>query len=591
MPEPSGEVPGIWEDALLAARVLAVAGPELGGIHLRARAGPVRDAWLSYYRSLLPDDAPFKRVTPSLPEGALIGGLDVAATLEHGKPIVERGLFARADGGTVVIAMAERAGPSVVAIAGGVLDSGVIRIERNGISAVQPASVTVVALDEGIDTEEGVAPALTDRMALAIDLTPVSWREADRTEAPTGPLPSLEAIAAVTVSDDILGALCAVALQSGRFSMRPAIFLERVARIVAALDGASAVETKHAGAAVRLVLPTVMAAAEPEEQEEAPPDPPENEEQEEEQQEPEEGVLNMEALQDLLVAVEKADLPASLDINRQAPKTMAARNSDAGKAGAVLKNAKRGRPIGVSAKPPFPGARVNVLATLRSAALWQEIRRRERAKAGRDKPGRFDIHKSDFRFTRFKHETESTAILVVDASGSTAIDRLGEAKGAAELLLAECYVRRDNVSLIAFRGREAELLLPPTRSLVRAKRSLAAVPGGGGTPLASGMMNALELALSVRRKGQSPLIVLLTDGSANIALDGHAGRADAEQDARMVAAHYAALSVPTVVIDIARRPRDKTSALARAMTADYHALPHANAHAVSSVVSGYMQRG
>ena len=590
MPEPSGEVPGIWEDALLAARVLAVAGPALGGIHLRARAGPVRDAWLSYYRSLLPQDAPFKRVTPSLPEGALIGGLDVASTLEHGKPIVERGLFARADGGTVVIAMAERAGPSVVAIAGGVLDSGVIRIERNGISAVQPASVTLVALDEGIDTEEGVAPALADRMALAIDLTPVSWREADRTETPKGPLPSAEAIAAITVSDDILGALCAVAVQSGRFSMRPAIFLARVSRIIAALDGASEVETHHAGAAVRLVLPTVMAPAEQQEQEEAPPDPPQ-EEQEEEQQEPEEGVLNMEALQDLLVAVEKGDLPASLDMTRQAPKMMAARNSDDGKAGAVLKNAKRGRPIGVSAKPPFPGARVNVLATLRSAALWQEIRRRERAKSGREKPGRFDIHKSDFRFTRFKHETESTAILVVDASGSTAIDRLGEAKGAAELLLAECYVRRDNVSLIAFRGRQAELLLPPTRSLVRAKRSLAAVPGGGGTPLASGMMNALELALSVRRRGQSPLIVILTDGSANIALDGHAGRADAEQDAKMVAAHYAALNVPTVVIDIARRPRDKTAALARAMTADYHALPHANAHAVSSVVSGYMQRG
>ena len=106
----------------------------------------------------------------------------------------------------------------------------------------------------------------------------------------------------------------------------------------------------------------------------------------------------------------------------------------------------------------------------------------------------------------------------MDASGSSALHRLAEAKGAIELLLASCYVRRDRVALVAFRGQSAELLLPPTRSLVRAKRSLASLPGGGGTPLAAGIDVSLLLADAVQRRGGTPTIVLLTDGRANVCL-------------------------------------------------------------------------
>ena len=101
--------------------------------------------------------------------------------------------------------------------------------------------------------------------------------------------------------------------------------------------------------------------------------------------------------------------------------------------------------------------------------------------------------------------------------GSSALHRLAEAKGAVELLLADCYVRRDSVAVLAFRGRSAELLLPPTRSLVRAKRSLAELPGGGGTPLAAGIDAARELAFAVRRRGDTAVVVVLSDGRANLA--------------------------------------------------------------------------
>jgi magnesium chelatase subunit D len=102
-----------------------------------------------------------------------------------------------------------------------------------------------------------------------------------------------------------------------------------------------------------------------------------------------------------------------------------------------------------------------------------------------DRSQRVALRKDDFRVRRFIERTGTTVIFVVDASGSSALARLSEAKGAIELLLAESYARRDRVSLIAFRGTTAETLLPATRALARAKKVLAALPGGGGTPMAT----------------------------------------------------------------------------------------------------------
>ncbi len=109
------------------------------------------------------------------------------------------------------------------------------------------------------------------------------------------------------------------------------------------------------------------------------------------------------------------------------------------------------------------------------------------ARLGLRPHGGVEIRREDFRLTRFTRRTPTTVIFAVDASGSSALHRLAETKGAVELLLAECYVRRDRVAPIAFRRQRAELLLPPTRSLARARRNLAGLPGGDATPLAAGI--------------------------------------------------------------------------------------------------------
>ena len=194
------------------------------------------------------------------------------------------------------------------------------------------------------------------------------------------------------------------------------------------------------------------------------------------------------------------------------------------------------------------------------------------------------VRREDFHVSRFRQRRETTTLFVVDASGSAALHRLAEAKGAVELLLADCYVRRDRVAVLAFRGQTAETLLPPTRSLARAKRSLAALPGGGGTPLAAAIDAARELASLIQRAGETPVIVMLTDGRANIARDGAPGRTRAHDDALAAARQFRQSGLSALLLDTSPQPQDSAQALAQAMGAAYVALPHAGAHTLSQAV-------
>jgi magnesium chelatase subunit D len=145
-------------------------------------------------------------------------------------------------------------------------------------------------------------------------------------------------------------------------------------------------------------------------------------------------------------------------------------------------------------------------------------------------------------------------------------------------------VRRDEVALLAFRGQGADLLLPPTRSLVRAKRSLAGLPGGGGTPLAAGIAAAAALADTVRRRGDTPVVVLLTDGRANIARDGRHDRPQAEADAHTAARLIRAAGLTTIVVDTSPRPQTRVRTLAAELGGRYVPLPYADAAALSQAV-------
>ncbi len=168
---------------------------------------------------------------------------------------------------------------------------------------------------------------------------------------------------------------------------------------------------------------------------------------------------------------------------------------------------------------------------------------------------------------------------------------VAEAKGAVERILAECYVRRDRVALVAFRGTRADVLLTETKSLTRAKRSLAALPAGGGTPLAGGILAALDLARSSARGGRTPLLALLTDGRANIGRNGAAGRPQAMADAREAAQAVRAGGIAAIVIDLSQRPSAEARQIAADMGATYLALPRADSKALSDAVAAAPRGG
>lgn len=582
-----------WSDACLAAALFAVDPIGTGGLVVRAQAGPVRDRWLSLLRSLLTDDAPVRKVPLHTSDERLLGGLDLAATLRAGRPVAERGLLAEADGGVVLMAMAERLTSSTAARITAALDTGLVLLERDGLAHRLPARFGVVALDEGLSDDEQPPAGLLERLAIHLDLADIGLTDlATPGFGPRDTAAGRARLGAIAVGRDTLAALCRACIVLGVRSERATILALRVARCHAALCGRTMVEEQDAAAAGRLVIAaraTRVPVAEP--QDAADPGEPDagNEEQPSGASDSDADTSHGDGdgtRGDLVLAASAAAIPAKLLDRLRLDGSQGARSAAAGRAGARRRTLVRGRPAGVKRGDPKRGARLNLLETLRAAAPWQRLRQSERD--GDPVParsrGRLQIRRDDFRIHRLKQRGETATIFVVDASGSSALHRLAEAKGAIELLLADCYVRRDHVALVSFRGREAQILLPPTRSLVRAKRCLADLPGGGGTPLAAGLDAALALADAARRKGQTPSIVLMTDGRANIARDGQSGRDRAREDALTAAELVSASAVPALLVDTSPRRQPFAERLSRTMNARYLPLPHADARRLSSAV-------
>ena len=612
-------------EAATVAALFAVDPVGLGGVAVRAPAGASRADWLDLLRGLLPTGTPLRRVPLNTSDTALLGGLDLGATLQSGRPVVLQGLLAQADGGVLLLAMAERMGAAAATRFCAALDTQTVQLQRDGLAAQHPARLGLVALDEGIGDDEHMPAALRDRMAFSLVLDSAATDE----DGPDWSAPEVLAARAllpqVVLDDEGLQALCAAAQALGIDSLRAPLLAARAARAAAALAGSDTVEEEHIAVAARLVLapratrlpppsaddtapedapedapddaPDDAAAPEPpppDSQAKPPPEPeateqppadpsapPEAPTDDDTDQPPAVGETLDERILDAALAALPAGLLASLKISQLAR----AKTPSAGSAGAAQHSAMRGRPIGARKGEPRAGQRLNVLETLRAAAPWQKLRQlaaQERGAA--PTPRRIQVRKEDFHVARFRQLGQTTTVFVVDASGSAALNRLAEAKGAVELLLADCYVRRDSVAVLAFRGKAAELLLPPTRSLARAKRSLAGLPGGGGTPLASAMDAALALAEQIRRKGETPILVLLTDGRGNIARDGTPGRAQAALDSQAAAAALRLAGITALLVDTSAQPHPAAQQLARTMGAQYLALPYAGAQAVSQAV-------
>lgn len=567
-----------WADAEWSAALLALIGHPLGGIHLRTPPGPVRDYFLDRLTELS-GQTHLRKIPAAIPEGRLLGGMDLGATLLHGKPIAETGLLGECDDQLVIAAMAERLPRNTVHHLCSALDNGQILVARDAIEAQIPARLTVVAQDEGTE-DEWLHTALADRLGISLDMTELGIHDVeDKYFMPRHVERARALLSEVHLTDEQLVVLTSLALSLGVNSPRAALAAVKVARGCAALTNETIVTEHDIARALRLcLLPRAQQLPEPAE---PPPPEPQPEDSESEDADPPPTPERQPTDEERLLEAAMAQLPRGLleQLQTRAEKT---RQSSTGNAGEEHRHQSRGRPTGVMRGDHRRGGRINILATLRAAAPWQPLRKRETAE--RSQFRRFEIRRDDIHLTRFQNRRDTLTLFVVDASGSAALQRLAEAKGAVELLLADCYVRRDQVALIAFRDETAQLLLPPTRSLVRAKKALAALPGGGATPMAAALELTRDLAERAAKQGTTTHYVILTDGAANVARDGTRSREAGTRDALEAARRLALSSSSGLIIDTAQRPQPRARELAETLIGKYIALPQANAQTLNRAI-------
>ena len=613
-----------WFDAQTTAALLAIDPHGLGGICVKSQFGPIRDVWFAFLETQIAPGAHFQKIPLQIQDEQLLGGLDLEATLQYGRPIYSTGLLAKSHGGFIVLPMAERVSPHTIAHILQVVDRGEVRHPQQ-TNEFAPCLFGMIALDEGIGPDESIHPRLAEHMAFEVRLDQLSLDDCkDSLEiTPVVIAEAKQRLPEIECDTRFIESLMQSAAAFGVDSIRAGLFAIRAAKALAALRNQQAVTEDEVVDAARLVLThraTRMPSSREDLEPDAEPDSAEDKEQPnedqsksekepQEQDDPNQGKdsdtdanqpnenkeePSADDLEELLIEAIRAGIPPNALAQLSAGLGRAnSKQGSKGQFGQLQKNANSGRPAESWRGLPKGGTRLDLLKTIRAAVPWQTMRQAEskvKLPSVSKQRSRIQIRADDLHIKRYQQRQGVVTIFLVDASGSSATQRLAEAKGAVEQLLADCYIRRDEVAMIALRGRTAEVVLPPTRSLVRAKRNLAALPGGGGTPLATGFAAVNAMALSIRRKGMTPLIVVMTDGVANVTLEGVGGRERAHQDALHTARQLRAAGHAILFIDTASAPQVLAEALANEMNAQYLPLPYINSGKAISQRAAYLAR-
>jgi len=487
-------------------------------------------------------------------EDRVCGTIDLGRALQEGVKSFEPGLLARANRGFLYIDEVNLLEDHLVDLLLDVAATGRNHVEREGVSAEHPARFVLVG--SGNPEEGELRPQLLDRFGLcvevetekdldsrvliverreAFDRDPVAFNLSIQSEQARLRRRVARAAALypeVEVPRAVLRQAAELCLRLGVDGHRGEITLTRAARALAALEGRRAVTA----ADLRRVAPMSLRhrlRRDPLEQgggsarvERAAEDIFGGDDVESEAAASGDGTRSAPA--PLKVSDESADeaghdekvivpppaevglrpdaLAQNEDRHARAAKQASAPARRRGGAGGSTFSA-RGRYAGATPSKS-EGARVALDATLRAAAVGRAIY-----------DTRLRVVPEALRYKRYRSRSGTLYIFLVDTSGSMALNRIEQAKGALAQLLRRSYVNRDRVALVVFRGGGAELLLPSSSSVSRARALLDALPVGGATPLASGLMRALEV---VRRANSSEArrvrLVVFTDGRANVPL-------------------------------------------------------------------------